>query len=135
MALGRSTELRTVASVATTSASTAIAAPAGSFNKGDVGRGITGTGIPASTTVAAVASSTAATLSVAATATGTVTATVGMTATPAIAGASYGFNGWSPETGVESESYTLAAVNAGTVTPDRITNTFTGASSLQRARG
>lgn len=137
MAVGRTTEARTVAGVGTTATSTAITGPAGSFLKGDAGRPISGTGIPAGATLAAVASGTAATLSAAATATGTITATIG-TATGTATGAAalgYGFLGWSPETDTESGTYTLAAVNAGQVPPDRITNTYTGVSTLQRGRG
>lgn len=114
---GRSTEGRTIPNVATTSTSTAITAPAGSFHEEDVGRTISGTGIPAGTTIASVTSDTAATLSAAATAIGTITATVG-----AAAGSAYGFRGWSPESDAESETYTVAAVNAGQAPPDRITS-------------
>jgi len=66
-----------VASVVTTAGSTAITAPAGSFSPSDVGRSIWGTNIPIATTLAAVASDTAATLSGNASASGTATATVG----------------------------------------------------------
>lgn len=133
MALGRSTESRTVASVGTTTASAAITAPAGSFASGDVGRSISGTGIPAGATLSAVTSDTAATLSANATATGTITATIGGASTTQQAGQSYGFVGWSPETDAESKTYTLAAVNAGQVSPSRITNTYTAVA--QRGRG
>ncbi len=61
---------------------------------------------------------TAATLSAAATAAGTVTATLGAQS-PQVTG--YGI-GWSPETDAEADSYSVAAVNAGVVPPDRITN-------------
>lgn len=136
MVAGRTTEARTVASVGTTSGSAAVTGPAGSFSKSDVGRPISGTGIPAAATLSAVASGTAATLSANATATGTITATVGTAATVLSSGASgYGFVGWSPESDTESGAYTLAANNAGTVPADRITNTYTGASTLQRGRG
>jgi hypothetical protein len=64
------------AQVTTTSASTAITAPAGTFAAADVGQAISGTGIPAGATIAARTSDTTATLSVAATASGTVTATI-----------------------------------------------------------
>lgn len=129
MATGRSNEGRTIAGVGTTNLSTAITAPAGSFHEEDAGRTITGTGIPAGATIATVTSETAATLSAAATATGTITATLGA-ATPA----AYGFAGWSPETDPESETYTVAANNAGTVTPDRITTAF-NPKTVQRGRG
>lgn len=129
MATGRTNEGRTVASVGTTLSSTAITAPAGSFHEEDAGRTISGTNIPAGATIASVTSDTAATLSAAATATGTVTATLGR-ATPE----AYGFAGWSPETDPESESYTVAANNAGTVPPDRVTNPYS-ATTTQRGRG
>jgi hypothetical protein len=98
---GRGPDGRSV-SVTTTDTSTALTAPAGTFHEEDVGRGISGTGIPAAATLTAVASATAATLSAAATATGTITAALG-----AGTAANYGFIGWSPETDAESETYTV----------------------------
>jgi len=127
MATGRGTDPRSIASVTTTSGSTAIGGPAGSFAAADVGRRITGTGIPAGATLAAVASATAATLSANATATGTITATVA-----AGGDSGFGFTGWSPETEAESTTYTVAAVNAGTAYPDKIADTKTR--SVQRVR-
>lgn len=112
-----------------TALSTNITGVSGTFQEEDAGRSITGTGIPAGATVASVQSDTAARLSAAATAAGSPSAVLGYAT-----GASYGFTGWSPETDAESETYTLAAVNAGQVPPDRITNTTTGVGSLQRAR-
>lgn len=129
MATGRTNEGRTVAGVGTTATSTAITAPAGSFHEEDAGRTISGTGIPAAATIASVQSDTGATLSAAATATGTITATLGAATADA-----YGFAGWSPETDPESESYTVAANNAGTVPPDRVTNPYS-AKTTQRGRG
>jgi hypothetical protein len=131
MVAGRTTEPRTVASVGTTIAVAAITGPAASFNEEDAGRLITGTGIPAGATILSVASDIAATLSANATATGAITATI--TGTTADAGQRYGFVGWSPETDAESETYTLAATNAGAVPPDRLTNSTT--SITQRSRG
>lgn len=64
------------ASVTTTLSSTTITAATATFDAGDVGASITGTGIPAGTTITAVASATSATMSQAATASGTVTATI-----------------------------------------------------------
>jgi len=127
MAVGRSTEGRAV-TVTTTNTSTSITAAGGTFQEEDAGRTITGTGIPAAATLATVTSDTAATLSAAATASGSPSVTLG-----GALGTSYGFTGWSPETDAESETYTVAAVNAGTATPDRLTNTYTRAE--QRARG
>ncbi|MDR3082851.1 MAG: hypothetical protein LBV60_18340 [Streptomyces sp.] len=127
MVAGRTNEKRTI-TVTTTNASTALTAAAGTFNEEDAGRTITGTGIPAGATLASVTSDTAATLSAAATAAGSVSAVLGRAQ-----GTAYGFTGWSPETDAESETYTVAAVNAGTATPSRLTNTYTRAE--QRARG
>lgn len=133
MAVGRTTEPRAV-TVTTTAASTAVTAPAGTFSKRDAGRPIAATGIPAGATLAAVASATAATLSVAATAAGARSATIG-SALPLAdsAGTTYGFRGWHPETEAEAESYSVTAVNAGTLTPDRLTNPHTPVT--QRSRG
>lgn len=130
MVAGRSPEPRSV-TVTTTATSTAITAPAGTFAEEDAGRAISGAGIPAGATLSAVTSDTTATLSASATAGGTVTAAVGAAGTTA-AGA-YGFTGWSPETDAESETYSVAANNAGTATPHRIPNTTTAVQ--QRARG
>lgn len=66
------------AQVTTTNASAAITAPAGTFSTDDIGATITGAGIPAATTIIAVASGTAATMSANATASATVTATIGL---------------------------------------------------------
>jgi hypothetical protein len=126
MVAGRTNEPRTIA--VTTNSTTALTAAAGTFQEEDAGRTITGTGIQAGSTIASVTSDTAATLSAAATASGSPSVTLGRALPQA-----YGFTGWSPETDAESETYTVAAVNAGTATPDRITNTFTRAE--QRARG
>ncbi len=126
---------RTAADVASaasggTALSTGITAAVGTFHEEDAGRAITGTGIPAGATVASVQSDATARLSAAATAAGSPTVTLG-----GALGTAYGFTGWSPETDAESETYSLASVNAGQVTPDRMTNTFTSATSLQRGRG
>lgn len=127
MVAGRTNEGRTI-TVTTTLTSTGITAAAGTFHEEDAGRTITGTGIPAGATLASVQSETAATLSAAATASGSIAATLGKASAE-----TYGFVGWSPETDAESESYTVAANNAGTVPPDRLTNPFT--QITQRARG
>ncbi|MFB7162325.1 hypothetical protein [Streptomyces sp. NPDC056242] len=127
MVAGRSNEGRSV-TVGTTNASTALTGAAGTFHEEDAGRTITGTGIPAAATIASVTSDTAAVLSAAASATGSPSVTLGRAQPQA-----YGFGGWSPETDAESETYSVAAVNAGTATPDRLTNTYTRVE--QRARG
>lgn len=116
---GRTTEGRAIAGVVTNT-TTAITAPANSFEEEDAGRTITGTGIPALATIATVVSPTSATLSAAATASGTITATLG-----AGTGETMGFRGWCPESDAESETYTVAAFNAGAVPPDRLPNATT----------
>lgn len=132
---GRYSEPRTQASVGTTNASTALTGPSGTFSKSDVGRPVSGTGIPAGTTLAAVASSTAATLSTNATATGTITLTIGQQATNA--GQSLadvnavGFYGWSPLDATELDA--LKVVPTGT-DPARITSPNTDRGALQRSR-
>lgn len=62
---------RTVADGVTTNASTAASSASGAFTDADIGKSISGTGIPAGTTIASVTSSTAIVLSAAATADGT----------------------------------------------------------------
>lgn len=120
MVAGRSSEARSV-TVTKTNASTALTAASGTFTEEDAGRTITGTGIPADATLASVTSDTAATLSAAATATGAGAAAIGSDDR----GQRSGFVGWCPESDAESEAYTVAAVNAGTVAPDRISNPTT----------
>jgi hypothetical protein len=46
---------------------------------------------------------------------------------------SYGFIGWSPETDEESETYSVAGVNAGSTPPGAISNAYTPIT--RRARG
>ena len=77
---------RTVTDGVTTSGSAAISSSTAAFSSDDVGKPISGTGIPAGATIASVTSSTAATLSANASASGTgVTFTFGV----ALASASY----------------------------------------------
>lgn len=123
-------------SVTTTNTSTALTAAAGSFNEEDAGRTISGAGIPAGATLTAAgaASGAQATLSAAATASAAVTVTLGTGTTALAEGQRYGFLGWSPETDAESETYTVAAVNAGTVTPSRVADAVSPIPA-QRARG
>lgn len=123
------TTLARTATIGTTSGSAAITGGAGTFDKSDVGRKITGTGIPAGATIAAVTSATAATLSANATATGSPSATIA--AEPSVSSVT-GFHGWSPESGDEAASYTVAANNAGTVPPDKVTGPNVPAPSLTR---
>lgn len=64
------------AQVTTTSASTTITAATATFESADVGHSITGSGIPAGTTIATFVSATEVTMSQAATASATITATI-----------------------------------------------------------
>lgn len=128
MVAGRTTEARSVSALTKTSGSAAVTAAAGTFSQDDVGRTVAGTGVAANTTLLSVTSGTAATLSANATATNTAAATLGV----ALPG-SAGFLGWSPETATEAATYTVAANNAGTATPDRLADTTTA--QARRARG
>jgi hypothetical protein len=120
-------EPRTVTAT-TTSAATSLTAAAGTFNEEDAGRAITAaSGINAGTTIASVTNDTTAVLSQNASASGSRTCTIGSAATLDADAARYGFRGWSPESDAESETYTVAANNAGTATPDRLTNATTEA--------
>lgn len=125
---GRTFEARS-ATVSRTSASTAVTGAAGTFQAGDVGRTISGTGIPAGATLTAVASATTATLSAAATTTTNGAVTLGQGSEQ-----TYGFFGWSPATDAEAASYTVSAVNAGTVPADRISGPTQGRLDHQRSR-
>lgn len=130
MAVGRTTEGRSVASVTTALGSAGVTAPAGSFAEEDAGRTVTGAGIPAGTTIASVESDAAATLSQAATAAGTTTADLGPGDPQDL-----GFYGWSPETDAESETYTIQG-GASANSPDRITSpTVDQRTLIQRQRG
>lgn len=117
---GRSTEPRSVASVVTNS-TTAITFPSGAIDTDDVGRPITGAGIPAGTTLAARPSATTGTLSASATASATITAALGTNGSTA---AGYGFSGWSPETFAEAVTYPVAA-GAGASSPSVLTDAVT----------
>lgn len=116
---GRNTEPRTVAGVGTTNASTALTGSAGTFNKSDVGRPVSGTGVPAGATIASVASGTSAALSANATATGTISLTFGRNNST---DSGYGFFGWSPETEAEAGVY---GVTGSQSSPDRLADSKT----------
>jgi hypothetical protein len=116
MAVGRATDARSVTATRT-NASPTITAAAGTFHKGDIGRTVTGTGVPANTTISAVASGTSATLSANATASGSSSLALGEST-----GDSYGHRGWSPETDAEAASYSVTANRTGVVAPDRVTS-------------
>ena len=124
---GRTPEGRTITGVGTTLGAATVTAPANSFHEEDTGRTVTGTGIPANTTIASVQSPTGATLSANATATGTVTVTLGP-ANPL----NYGFIGWSNESDAESETYSIAG-GASASSPDRITSPTQGREQRSRA--
>lgn len=126
---GRSTEPRTVASVVTTSGSTALTWPSGTVYTSDVGRPISGTGIPAGATLATRSSATAGTLSANATASGTVTATLGTASVTTDAG--YGFHGWSPETDAEAAVYPILA-GAGASAPSVLSDSTTRVAQRNR---
>jgi hypothetical protein len=117
---GSGSYVRSVAGVGTTNASAALTGSANSFFSADVGAPISGTGIPAGATIAAVASGTAATLSVNATATGTITAAIG----PRAASAS-GYTGWRPEADTRNADYSFASNASGVVPQDRLTDNIT----------
>lgn len=129
-AVGRGPGGRAV-TVGTTNASAALTAPAGTFDTThDVGRTITGPGIPAGATLSAVASATAATLSANATATN---ASVAANLGPRVSQAqqrtteeAFGFRGWSPETATEATAYQMTGnpggQGPGVNEPSRVTN-------------
>lgn len=127
-AVGRGPGGRAV-TVGITNASTAVTAPAGTFDTThDVGRTITGTGIPAGATLTAVASATAATLSANATATNASTpANLGPRVSQAnqrTTEEAFGFRGWSPESATEALASQMAgnAAGPGVNEPSRITS-------------
>lgn len=94
---------RTVTDGVTTSGSTAISSATAAFSTDDVGKPISGTGIPSGATIASVTSATAAVLSANATASGTgVTFTLGI----ALASASY-------PSGIKPLKFNHAAVTLG----------------------
>lgn len=124
---GRTTDSRTVASVVTNT-TTAITFPSGTITTQDIGRAITGTGIPAGTTISAVASATAGTLSAAATTSTTQTMTLG-----GLPGSLTGlaFTGYSVETAAESAVYSIAA-GAGASAPSILADNVTRVAQRNR---
>jgi hypothetical protein len=129
MVAGRTTEARTVSALNKTAASAAVTAAANTFSQEDKGRTVTGTGIPAGTTILSVQSGTAATLSANATTTDSASAALGVAVR-----SNTGYEGWSPESVTESNAYTVAAVNAATVPPDKVTDNI-NARPGPRSRG
>lgn len=124
---GRSSRART-ATVGITNASAALTGAALTFNEEDAGRPISGTGIPAGATILSVASATSATLSANATATN-----ASLSAVLGDHQAGYGFDGWSPESDAESETYTVAAKGSGATSPDQQANSTTAIVQRERA--
>lgn len=106
---GRTTEPKTL-TLGTTSGSTAITFSSGALTVNDVGRPVTGTGVPAGATVATRTNATSGTLSANASATGSPSCVLG---SGAAASTNYGFTGWSPETDAEAALYPLPTAGAG----------------------
>jgi hypothetical protein len=136
MVAGRTTEGRAVTGVGTTNAAAGLTAPAASFFASDVGRPITGTGIPAGRKILSVTSGTVATMDGNASATGTVTVQLGahseVSGSAGLQNAS-GFMGWSPETEVEAAVHTVLG-GGGVPSPTKPTTPVTTAHP-RRARG
>lgn len=114
---GRTPAARAI-TVTTTSGSAALTGPAGTFNPEDKGRPITGAGIPANATLAAVASATAATLSANATASATITATLPDVTFDSVKNI-YGFRGWSPKSSTQAGCYSIPG-GAGAADPEKV---------------
>jgi hypothetical protein len=106
---------RSIASVGTTSGAATITAPASTWTAADVGRRITGSGIPAGTKILSVQSGTGATMTANASATATITAQVFGEASEV------GFVGWSPETAAERAVHTVGG-GGGATAKTRITS-------------
>lgn len=107
---GRTPAGRTI-SVGTTNADPTLTSAGSLFQEEDDGKTVTGTGIPADTVIDSVTSAAAAEMDANATATATVTATLGE-GDPS----TYGFDGWTPETDAEAESYAFPSASpAGTL--------------------
>lgn len=129
---------RSEADVVTTSAAATITFPSGALTNADEGATITGTGIPALTTILTVDSATGATLSANASASGTITASIGATS-----------NGWSYvglldggqgfEEGIEVESTDHSAWGYGVISTtykdQKTTKTFTALEENETVMG
>lgn len=125
---GRTTDPRVVTGVGTTSGSTALTISSNSILPSDIGRVITGTGIPAGATIVARPTSTTATLSANATATGTVSTTLAGIPSASLG---LGFSGWSPETDAEAAVYSIAG-GAGATAPSVLTDSVTRVAQRNR---
>lgn len=103
---------KVVTGVGTTNASNAITFAANAMVVADIGRSVSGPGIPAGATLATRPTTTTGTLSAPATATGSVQVTLGVDDTA-------GFVGWSPEAAAERDVYKVTGTQAA---PSRITS-------------
>lgn len=117
---GRTTEPKTV-TLGTTSGSNAITFSSNVITVNDVGRPVSGAGIPAGTTIATRTNATTGTLSANATATGSPSCVL---ANGLAAATNQGFFGWSPETDAEAAVYTVAN-GAGASAPSVLTDSVT----------
>lgn len=120
----REIDYRLVTDGVTTSGSASITSASAAFNASDIGNPISGTGIPAGATIAAVTSATAATLSANASASGTgVSFTLGI----ALAAASY-------PAAIKPLKFNHAAVSIGGVAVNAKSLTISGNNGLDDAR-
>lgn len=124
---GRTTEPKTV-TIGTTSGSTALTWSSNAVTTTDVGRPVTGTGIPAGATLATRTNATSGTLSANATATGSPSCVLGA---GLAASSNYGFTGWSPETDAESAVYPVAS-GAGASAPSVLSDAVTRVNQRNR---
>jgi hypothetical protein len=124
---GRTTEPKTV-TIGTTSGSTALTWSSNAVTTTDVGRPVTGTGIPAGATLATRTNATSGTLSVNATATGSPSCVLG---SGLAVSNNYGFVGWSPETDAEAAVYPIAA-GAGASAPSVLADAVTRVNQRNR---
>jgi hypothetical protein len=121
------TEPKTL-TLGTTSGSTAITFSSGALTVTDVGRPVSGTGIPAGATVASRTNATTGVLSANATATGSPSCVLG---SGAAVSSNYGFTGWSPETDAEAAVYSISA-GAGASAPSVLTDSVTRVNQRNR---
>jgi hypothetical protein len=120
----REIDYRLVTDGVTTSGSAAITSASAAFNASDIGNPISGTGIPAATTILSVQSATAATLSANATASGT---SISFTLGIALAAASY-------PSGIKPLKFNHAAVSIGGASVNAKSLTISGNNGLDDAR-
>lgn len=125
---GRSTDARNVTGVGTTSASAAITFASNAMTAVDIGRTVTGAGIPVGSTLIARPTATTGTLSANATATATVAVVMGGAPGAALG---LGFTGWSPETDAEAATYSIAG-GAGASAPSALADAVTRVAQRNR---